>query len=103
MDDKSPSDPGGGHGSDSKTGNSYSEKLKANVNYNQRLKRNILEISLEKLEENANLNVGSECFERVMNSLGIDLNSVMGFQTKHRGNFIIMSVWFEQSVNLDRF
>ena len=63
MDDKSPSDPGGGHVSNSRTGNSYSEKLKANVNYNQRLKRNILEISLEKTEDNADLNVGSECLE----------------------------------------
>ena len=27
----------------------------------------------------------------------------MGFQTKYRGKFIIMSVWFDPSVNLDRF
>ena len=97
MSENKVSDPGGG------LGRSYSEKLKTNVNYNQRLKRNVLEISLEKTEEDADLNVGDECLERVMTSIGINLSSVMGFQTKYRGKFIIMSVWFDPSVNLDRF
>ena len=91
------SDPGGGFS------RSYSEKLKTNVNFNQRLKRNVLEISLEKTEEDADLNVGDECLERVMTSIGINFSSVMGFQTKYRGKFVIMSVWFDPSVNLDRF
>ena len=84
-------------------GKSYSDKLRTNVNYNQRLKRNVLEISLEKTEDDADLNVGENNMERVMSSLGIDMNLVVGFQTKYRGKFIIMSVWFEPSVNLDRF
>ena len=97
MSDNQISDPGGG------PGRTYSDKLKTNVNYNQRLKRNILEISLEKVEDEADLNIGNECLERVMTSIGIDMNLVMGFQTKYRGKFIIMSVWFDSSVNLDRF
>ena len=96
--------PGGGGGkSEGGPGRSYSEKLKTNVNYNQRLKRNVLEISLERTEKDANLNVGEECMERVMTSIGIDINQPVGFQTKYRGNFIIMSVWFQPDVNLDRF
>ena len=67
--------PGGGGGkSEGGPGRSYSEKLKTNVNYNQRLKRNVLEISLERTEKDANLNVGEECMERVMTSIGIDIN-----------------------------
>ena len=31
------------------------------------------------------------------------MNLVIGFQTKYRGNFIIMSVLFEQSLSLDIF
>ena len=62
MADNTPSDPGGGDKS-SKAQSSYSDKLKTNVNYNQRLKRNILKISLEKTEDDADLNVGSECLE----------------------------------------
>ena len=90
-------DPGGG------PVRTYSEKLKTNVSYSHRLKRNILEISLEKIEDEADLNVGDECLERVMRSIGIDMSLVMGFQTKYRGKFSIMSVWFDPSVNLDRF
>ena len=95
--------PGGGNISAGGPVRSYSEKLRTNVNYNQRLKRNLLEISLERTEKDADLNVGIDCMERVMTSVGIDPALPVGFLTKYRGNFIIMSVWFEPSVNLDRF
>jgi hypothetical protein len=88
--------PGRGSGA---PGRSYSDRLKANVNYNQRLKRNVLEITLERTEKDADLNVGNECMERVMKSIGIDLNQTVGFQTKYRGRFSIMSVWFEPGVS----
>ena len=87
MADNSPPDPGGGNDYAKGAGSTYSDKLKANVNYNQRLKRNVLEISLEKTEEEADLHVGNDCLERVMKSIGIDMNLVMGFQTKFRGKF----------------
>ena len=75
MAEDKPPDPGG-------QGRSYSDRLKTNVNYNQRLRRNVLEISLEKTDDEADLNVGDECLERVMKSIGIDLSLVVGFQTK---------------------
>ena len=64
MSDNQISDPRGG------PGRAYSD--------NQCLKRNILKISLEKVEDEADFNVGNECLEKVMTSIGIDINLVMG-------------------------
>ena len=96
-------DSGGVPQSGGQGGRSYSERLKANVNYNQRLKRNELEITLEKTEKDADLNVGDACLERVLKSIGVNVSQVEGYQTKYRGKYSIMSVWMEPGVNLDRF
>ena len=42
---------------------SYADRLKANVSYNERLKRNILEITLEKAEKEAEMVIDQECVE----------------------------------------
>ena len=71
--------PGGGSevinggGAPAVLGRSYSDKLKTNVNYNQRLKRNVLEITLERTEKDADLNVGDECKGRVLKSIGVNM------------------------------
>ena len=51
--------------------NSYSDRLKTNVRYDQRLKRNLLEITLEKTNAEAEFNdVDPDDIERVFKTLG---------------------------------
>ena len=54
-------------------GKSYSDRLKTNVRYDQRLKRNVLEITLEKTNNDAVIDeVDAEDVARVLKTLGID-------------------------------
>ena len=95
--------PGGGGGAiGSKM--SYSDRLKTNVNFNERLKRNVLEIQLEKTNQDANINVDSESIARVFRTLGIDIVSqVEGHQVQYRGRVNVICVWMKLGVALDRF
>ena len=81
---------------------SYSDKLKANVRYDQRLKRNVLEITLEKTNDDAVIdNVGPEDIARVLKTVGIDLVSqVQGYQVHYKGRFSIISIWMAAGVSL---
>ena len=73
---------------------SYAEKLKTNVNFNQRLKRNVLEITLEKTEKDAEIVLDDKSVARICQSLGMDIASdVEGFQVHHNGRSSIISVW----------
>ena len=84
---------------------SYADKLKTNVRYDQRLKRNILEITLEKTNNDAAIdNVGHKDIARVLKTLGIDLVSqVQGSQVHYKGRVSIISIWMAPGVSLDKF
>ena len=83
---------------------SYAEKLKTNVNYDQRLKRNVLEITLEKTEKDAEIILDDKCVARICQSLGMDIVSdVEGYQVYHNGRTSTISVWLYKGRNLDRF
>ena len=84
---------------------SYSERLKTNVRFDQRLKRNILEVTLEKADADANLNdVLEEDIARVLRYLGIDIASQMqGYQVHYKGKVSVISVWMNAGVSLDKF
>ena len=58
-------DPGEGDAGDSKQA-SYADRLKTNVSYNERLKRNILEITLEKTEKDAEMVLDQECIAKLL-------------------------------------
>ena len=84
---------------------SYSERLKTNVRFDQRLKRNILEITLEKTDSEANLaDVKDEDIARVLRSLGIDIaGQTQGYQVHYKGRISIISVWMCAGINLEKF
>ena len=77
----------------------YSEKLKTNVTWDNRLRRNVLEITLEKQEE-AFVDLSQEDIHRLFKTLGINIEKeVEGFFQRNKS----IQVWFDNSVNLDRF
>ena len=84
---------------------SYSDRLKTNVRYDQRLKRNVLEITLEKTENDAAIDdVDADAIARVFKTLGIDIaKHVEGSQVHYRGRTSVISVWMMAGVSLDRF
>ena len=84
---------------------SYSDRLKTNVRFDQRLKRNILEITLEKSDTDANLSdVHEEDIARVLRSLGIDIAGQMqGYQVHYKGKVSVISVWMNAGVSLEKF
>lgn len=56
---------------------SYAERLQTNINFSQRLQRNVLEVTLEKTENTAKIDINQSCITRIMKSLGMDLNSTV--------------------------
>ena len=49
-----------------KSRHSYANKLKSNVNYSQRLQRNVLEITLERVDKNVEIVIDDKEIERVL-------------------------------------
>lgn len=95
--------PGGGLRKDHQA-ISYADRLKTNVNFDQRLKRNVLEILIEKTENDAEIVLDQENVARVCRSIGMDLQSqVEGYQVHHNGRNCTISVWVTKGVNLERF
>ena len=99
---------GGNHvqegGGGANKGMSYSERLKTNVRFDQRLKRNVLEITLEKTDREADFDVDGEDVARVAKTLGIDIISqTQGYQLQYRGKFSVISIWMVPGIDLDRF
>ena len=83
---------------------SYANRLKSNVNYNQRLQRNILEITLERVDKSVEIEIDDKEIERILRTLGIDIRSqVEGYQLQYRGMTSVLSVWMPVGVNLDRY
>ena len=82
----------------------YAERLKTNVKYDQRLKRNILEITLEKTEKDADIDVDQKNIARVLNIIGIDIpKQLEGYQVHFKGRYNIVSVWLHTGINLEQF
>ena len=83
----------------------YSDRLKTHVRYDQRLKRNVLEITLEKTNNDAVFDdVNEEAVGRVFKTLGINIETqVQGSQIHYRGKTSVISVWMVAGVSLDRF
>ena len=83
---------------------SYSDRLKTNINFNQRLKRNILEITLERTNKDAEIRIDQEEISRVFKTLGIDIVSqVEGYQVHYKGRNSVISVWMPTGVNVEKF
>ena len=84
---------------------SYSDRLKTNVKYDQRLKRNVLEITLEKTDAEAELDsVDENDIARVLRSLGMEIKSqVEGYQVHYKGKFSVISVWMGAGISLDKY
>ena len=83
---------------------SYANRLKTNVSYNARLKRNILEITVEKTEREAEVNINDVCVERIVKSIGMDIMSqVEGYQVMYDGRTSMIKVWATKGLDLERF
>ena len=82
----------------------YADRLRTNISYNQRLQRNVLEITLEKTEEDVEVIIDQNCIIRVMKSIGLDLQTqVEGCQVQYNGRNHVISVWAAKGVNLEKF
>ena len=70
-------DPGGGDQPGQQGGQqvSYADRLRTNVKFDQRLKRNVLEITLEKTFKEADLLIGPESVDRLLKSIGMDVEN----------------------------
>ena len=97
-----PVDPGGGVHQEQTS--SYADRLKTNVNFDQRLKRNVLEITLEKREKDADIFLDQDSVARLLKSIGMDVQTQMeGYQIQFNGRTSIVSVWAAKGLNLERF
>ena len=60
------------------------------------LERNVLEITLEKANSEADVEVTQEAIARVFKTLGIDIeNQVEGYQVHYKGIISVISVWMK--------
>ena len=83
---------------------SYSERLKSNVKFDQRLKRNVLEVTIEKLDTELTMVIGNEDVARICQTLGIEISSqVEGYNIHYYGRKSILCVWMAAGLNLERF
>ena len=74
------------------------------MKYDQRLKRNILEITLEKTDQEANFNVGDDDVARICKTLGIDISAqVEGYNIHFKGKISVICVWMAAGLKLERF
>ena len=82
----------------------YADRLKTNIKYDQRLKRNVLEINIEKEEDENEMVLDQNVIAKLMKSLRMDISTEMeGYQTKSTRNGAVVSVWCKQGVSLDKF
>ena len=74
------------------------------MKFDQRLKRNILEIFIEKEEEETELVLNQNVVARLLDSLKMNTATEMeGFQTKYTKNGAVIQVWCVQGVNIEKF
>ena len=85
-------------------GRSYAEKLKTNVKFDQRLQRNVLEIVLEKTDNDVDYDISQESIAKVFKTIGISIEKhVEGYQLHSRGKVSLISVWMQKGVDLEQF
>ena len=83
---------------------SYSDRLKTNIRYNQRLKRNVLEITLERVDTEVEGTVETEDVARICQTLGIDIKTqVEGFNIHFKGKVSILCLWLVAGINLEKY
>ena len=84
---------------------SYADRLRSNISFSQRLNRNILEITLEKIDkQKSSEEISDENVATVFRTLGIDISiQLEGYQIQYRGSYSVLSVWFKQGINLEKF
>ena len=88
-----------GHGEGHQRPSLYSEKLKTNVTWDNKLKRNVLEITLEKVEDTF-VDLGQEAIARLFKTLGINTErEVEGYFQRNKS----IHVWLINGINLDKF
>ena len=74
-DSEQSSEKDGDKGDSAKNRYSYANRLKSNINYSQRLQRNVLEITLERVDKNVDIQIDDSEIERVLRTLKIDSQS----------------------------
>ena len=83
---------------------SYSERVKSNIKYDQRLKRNVLEITLEKTDNEATFDVDQDDTARICKTLGIDIaGQVEGYNIHFKGKVSVICVWMAAGINLEKY
>ena len=83
---------------------SYAERLKTSVKFDQRLKRNVLEIVIEKTEEETEIILDQHVVARLMDSIRMNTAKEMeGYQVKYTRTGAIIQVWCTQGVDLEKF
>ena len=82
----------------------YADRLRTNIKFDQRLKRNVLEVFIEKSEEEDELILDQTVVARLMDSIRMNTAKEMeGYQVKYNRNGAIISVWCIQGVDLEKF
>ena len=83
---------------------SYADRLRTNVKFDQRLKRNILEIVIEKNDEETEMILDQHVVARLMDSIKMNTAEEMeGFQIKYNRKGAVLQVWCKQGVDLEKF
>ena len=83
---------------------SYAERAKMNIKYSQRLKRNILEIEVEKENEEDEMILSDETIATLLNKLRLNINShVEGCQVNYGRKKSKIEVWCRAGLDLEQF
>ena len=70
----------------------------------QRLKRNVLEVVIEKNDDETEIILDQHVVARLMDSIKMNTAQEMkGFQIKYNRNGAILQVWCKQGVDLEKF
>ena len=78
----------------------YSDKLKTNVTWDNRLKRNVLEITLEKVDDMMYDDLEYASVHRLFKTLGINTeNEIEGYFQRNKS----IHVWLKNGISLERF
>ena len=97
--DKTPPDPGGVARS---TSNSYAERAKMNIRFDQKLKRNVLEIEVEKDNEEEEIILSAETVSKLLNKIKMNIHShVEGYQVSFGRKKSKIEVLCKQGLDLE--
>ena len=99
--DKTPPGPGGVARS---TSNSYAERAKMNIRFDQKLKRNVLEIEVEKDNEEEEIILSAETVSKLLNKIKMNIHShVEGYQVSFGRKKSKIEVLCKQGLDLEQF